>query len=682
MSKPPTLHVVDPDPDDPGLNRAAPHNIQAEQVVLGAVMLSPVALTEVRALLDGSEFYRAAHQRIWEAICALANDGAPHDPLAVGAELGRDLSKAGGAPYLHTLIARVPTAANATYYAHMLRDLAYARSVVETGFRLVQRGQAAAEMGDIASLRSGVAAELTPLTAPDTRGWSDPAPLSVKSSLPPFPIWALPDWLAEYTAAVAEVTQTPADLAGCLSLAVLAVAAGGKVWVQAPAWVEPTNIYTVIVLPPGSRKSEVYAKMTAPIREAEKQLVASARPWIEERRIAYRIAEANAEEAIKAAESASDSARRDELLGAANAAAIELADVAIPAEPVLYSSNATGEKLTSLMAAQGGRFAVLAPEGKIFSILAGRYSGVPDLEVFLSGHAGEEMRIDRIGRPSERIDAATLTLGVCVQPGVLARLGDTPEFREQGLLGRLLFSLPDPMLGYRNPTPDPIPDHVSQTYVANLTSLVLSLNSVGDSELNVVSYGSGGSDTTVDPREVPSRATLRFTDEANSAVIAMLADVEPRLRPGSDLAHMTDWGGKLVGATVRIAALLHIAHHFRDGWARPIDADTFDAAREIGEYFTAHAQAAYDAIGADAAVASARALLEWIRRTHTTRFAARDVLAALRARFTKIGDLGPALAILEAHGWIRTIPAPPQTGRGRKASPSFEVHPAAMETSR
>ncbi len=60
-----------------------------------------------------------------------------------------------------------------------------------------------------------------------------------------------------------------------------------------------------------------------------------------------------------------------------------------------------------------------------------------------------------MGRPPEHIDAATLTLGICTQPGVLNRLGDTPEFREQGLLARLLYAVPESRLGYRNPTPRP-----------------------------------------------------------------------------------------------------------------------------------------------------------------------------------------------------------------------------------
>ncbi|WP_281292206.1 DUF3987 domain-containing protein [Actinomadura decatromicini] len=258
-------------------------------------------------------------------------------------------------------------------------------------------------------------------------------------------------------------------------------------------------------------------------------------------------------------------------------------------------------------------------------------------------------------RESEHIDAATLTMGVCIQPGVLARLGDTPEFREQGLLGRLLCSVPKSLLGYRRENPAPVPPAVLSTYESNVKALVLSL--AAESE----------------PR------TLHFGPEAEAAIVAVLKDTETRFRPGGDLAHMTDWGGKLVGAVLRIAALLHLAEHFRSGWDRPISLATFTKAHQIGEYFTLHAQVAYDIIGADPAVADARALLEWIRRTGTERFTARDVVQALRTRFAKVTDTDPGLRVLESHGWIRRLPTPPRKGAGRTPSAAYEVHPNATE---
>ena len=155
-----TLRAVDGDGTggDP-----LPHNITAEQAVLGAAMLSPAALAEARALLDGSDFYRPAHQIIWQAITDLADRGDPHDPLSVGARLGNaGLAKSGGAPYLHTLIAAVPSAANAAYYAHIVRDLAYARTVLEASTRLAEAAWQATGDGD-GTLRGKVAAEAAAL---------------------------------------------------------------------------------------------------------------------------------------------------------------------------------------------------------------------------------------------------------------------------------------------------------------------------------------------------------------------------------------------------------------------------------------------------------------------------------------------------------------------------------------
>lgn len=656
------LHLVEADQDTPAyladFVRPLPHNIEAEQNVLGAVMLSPAVLQDVRALLDGGEFYRPAHRMIWEGITGLADRGAPCEPVAVAAAIDpRELAKIGGAPYLHTLISQVPSATNGAYYAQLVRRLAYARRVAETGTRLMQIGYGATGDADD-DMRSAVASEMTALAAVDAQGWPAPAPLSAAPELPTFPAWAFPDWLGEYAARLAESTQTPADLAGCLALAVLGVAAGGKVWVRGPAWTEPTNLFTLVVLPPGNRKSEVYKHMTAPIRAAETILIEEAKPVIAEAVITRRVAEAHAEKTEKAAASAVDATQQAAALDDAKTARLALEEATVPAEPCLFSDDATVERLTSHLSEQGGRFAILSPEGEVFSIAAGRYSGAPNFAILKSGHAGEEMRIDRMGRPSERIPAATVTLGICTQPGVLTRLGETPQFLEQGLLGRLLYSVPKSLLGYRNPNPEPMPQQIQETYRANITALVLSLHALPDPE------------------------TLRFAPEAEEAILSLLAETEPRFRPGTgDLAHMTDWGGKYVGAVLRIAALLHIAEHFREGWNRPISLATFQSARQIGEYFTVHAQAAYDAIGADPAVSDARALLDWIERTGTTQFGARDVLSSLR-RFKKVADLDPALRVLESHGWIRRIPAPPKTGRGRKAGPVYETHPDAVDATR
>ena len=101
--------------------------------------------------------------------------------------------------------------------------------LVDDQFGQVGEEQTRGAADDINRLRVA-AAQCAAVTATDPRGWGTPLPLSPTAELPTFPLWAFPEWLGQYAAGVAEATQTPHDLAGCLALAVLAVAAGGKVF--------------------------------------------------------------------------------------------------------------------------------------------------------------------------------------------------------------------------------------------------------------------------------------------------------------------------------------------------------------------------------------------------------------------------------------------------------------------
>ena len=124
--------------------RTPPHDIPAEQCVLGGMMLSKDAISDVIEVIKATDHYRPAHQIVHETILDLYGRGEPADPITVSAELTKrgDIAKVGGAPYLHTLIASVPTAANAGYYARIVRERAILRRLVEVGTRIVQLGYA------------------------------------------------------------------------------------------------------------------------------------------------------------------------------------------------------------------------------------------------------------------------------------------------------------------------------------------------------------------------------------------------------------------------------------------------------------------------------------------------------------------------------------------------------------
>jgi replicative DNA helicase len=108
------------------------------------MLLSKDAIADVVEILRERDFYRPAHELIYDAIIDLYGRGEPADAVTVSAELTKrgDIARAGGAPYLHTLISSVPTAANAGYYAKIIREHAILRRLVEAGTKIVQLGYA------------------------------------------------------------------------------------------------------------------------------------------------------------------------------------------------------------------------------------------------------------------------------------------------------------------------------------------------------------------------------------------------------------------------------------------------------------------------------------------------------------------------------------------------------------
>ncbi|PRY19137.1 DnaB helicase-like protein [Pseudosporangium ferrugineum] len=629
---------------------SAGYDLAAEQAVIGAALLAPAVMAELAATLTPDDFGRPAHRVLWEVMCGMHATGTPTDPITVTAHLAEagDLGKMGGAPYLHTLTADVPTAANAAHYAGIVADLAKRRKVADLGAQLTHLATSGADPAEVVAAGRAM---LDGAAVPG--GWSPPIPLGRGRHLPPFPAELLPGWLADHVAAVAEFTQTPIDLAGSLALACLSTAAGGRAEVEVRgSWREPTNLYTVVVLPPGSRKSAVFAAMVAPILAAEKALIERTAPAIIEAELSAKVAGKAAEKAALAAANA-DAPGRDTLIAEATAAAMNVDAITVPVKPQLVADDVTSETAASLLAQQGGRLAVLSPEGGIFATIAGRYSGTPNLEVFLKGHAGDMMRVGRLSRDAEHVDKPALTMGLAVQPEILRDIAGMPGFRGLGLLARILFAVPENTVGFRKVGADPIPTEVAATFHGNLHALVLTL------------------------AEWTDPAVLVLTPEANDLVLDIERRVEPRLAPGGAWAHIVDWGSKYTGAVVRIAGLLHLAEHLHDGWGKPVDADTLSRAAQIGEYYAAHALGAFDDMGADQATRNARTILAWIERTTTNAFTKREVFRALKSsQIPTAADFDPPLAVLEAHGYLRQLdpPAPKRAG-GRPPSPSFLVHP-------
>jgi replicative DNA helicase len=632
-----------------------PHDVDAEASLLGALLLDEAAMARVVELLAPEDFYRENNSQVYRAALNLFRESRPIDNVTLAAELEKlgVLDRVGGRSRLALLQEQVPTATNIVHYAQRVQTCARKRRLIEAGREAIRLGQdPGLEAEQILELLTDRLQQEVEGAGSDV--WHAPIPVSSMQHLPAFPLDSLPVWLAEYVKCLAEATQTPPDLPGMLVLSALAASLGGRVRLQVrPGWEEPLNLYSAVALPPGERKSAVFAEVTAPLAEFEAMLAAERSYEIAEARARRKVAE-KALDAAQTSAARSTGLERERRLEEVAAAARELEDAVVPFEYRLLADDATPEATATLLAEQRGRLAILSPEGGVFGQMAGRYSasnGQPNLDVYLKGHSGDMLRVDRKGRAPEFIARPALTVGLAVQPEVLRSLSDQPGFRGRGLLARFFYSLPPSRVGGRRTDVLPLPDGVRDTYAADLKTLARSLEAV-----------------------VTGPFVIRLSRQAEAELLVFADELEPRLGENGDLGHIADWGCKLVGGIGRVAALLHLAANIHRAWDEAIGPESVRAAIRVGRYLIPHALAAFDLMEADPNLTLARRVLHWIITKELTSFSRRDCFEAMKGRVRRVEALDPILSILEAHGCIRRRVQEPRR-RGRPPAPVFDVNP-------
>jgi hypothetical protein len=506
---------------------------------------------------------------------------------------------------------------------------------------------------------AGDGAEVTGLvSSAGSEPWRAPIPLD-GFALPPFPLTIFPRWLREYIEAVAEDTQTPADLAAMLALAVLATCCAKRVVLEVRAnWVEPLSLWVVVGLGSGSRKTPVLTRLTEPLVRYERDWLESSRPSLAVAQSERRTLEARLrrlESDLGKGEVVPDL----ELHAERKRAAEELARTPVPVQPRLLVEDITTETLTSRLAEQGGRVALFSDEGGPFDIMAGRYSKnrLPNLDAFLKADSGSDIRVDRQGRASEYVQRPALTMGLAVQPDVIRGLGTLPGFAGRGLLSRPLFSMPTDTVGTRKIESIPVSREREAGYAAAILRL-----------LSGAEYAQ---------RQDFSPRTIRLEKSALRALNDLGRRLEPRLAAHGDLGVLTGWGSKLAGKVARVAALLHLADCGEIGDATPGEVSLFtvDRAVRLADYFIEHAKAAFGEMGADPVKREARVVRDWIVAEKAGSFTKRQAFNALRGRFERADLLDAPLRLLEEMEHVRLKPSEPRAGAGRPPSPVYEVNP-------
>ncbi|GAA1363049.1 hypothetical protein GCM10009596_23530 [Arthrobacter rhombi] len=475
-----------------------------------------------------------------------------------------------------------------------------------------------------------------------------PAPLQSAPRPPSFPANDLPKWWKDYVLATAEATQTPVDMVATVTLGIMAACVGGKAVIEpTPGWIEPLNLYTVAAMEPGNRKSSVFASCTKPLRDFEDLKISEARPYISEQAARKKLREDRAETVRK--QVIGGKATEEAYLQASR----EADEIVVPPLPRILADDATPEALTSLAADNGGKIVVASAEGGIFDIFAGRYSGAPNMEILLKGHAGDEMRVDRKGRESETLPSVTLGFILTVQPSVLREIGRQPVEKSRGELERFLYSIPGSFVGYRKVNPAAVPTEVAAAYYERVQELVGRL--YDNQEPDVLTFG--------------PEAAYRFNIWQEA--------VETDLRPDGQLGspRLIGWGSKLAGTTARFAGI----HHLASGRpaSEPISADSVDCAATMAEYFIEHAIAAFYMMSFTNPHAKAQTLLKLIRKGGVDTFTVRELMMrASRSVFPDVETIQQELNLLAEHEWVLPIQPESREGAGRKPSPRFVAHPS------
>jgi replicative DNA helicase len=492
-----------------------------------------------------------------------------------------------------------------------------------------------------------------------------PIPLTHRVDISEFPTDALPKAIADMVNGVAEATQVDLAMPATSALSALSACTGGHAVIETrPGWCEPLNLYTVAIAEPGERKSAVQSFMVSPIYAAEESLAAANRAARIEAETERQVATRNAERLRNTAASAAANATPQEratALSQAQMAALYAESLEVPPVPRLVADNITPEKVASLLAEQGGRLAIITAEGGIFDIIAGRYSksNLPDLDIWLKGHSGDRLKVDRIGREPENIPHPALTLGLMIQPAVLAAIATRQDFRGRGLLARFLYTRPVSKVGHRS-IGTPVDSKVEAAYH----------DAVKDLATGMAAWGGD------------NRAVLTLTEDARREFERIEAAVEPSLAKDGELALLVDWGSKYAGAVARVAGILHLADHGASkGTCSSVSVETILAAERIGEYFKAAAINVFTEMGTDQVTVDAIFLLERIHHLGQDEVSERDLFtAASRGRFRTTEDLRSVLRRLVDHGYLIPLPKPKPLGAGRPVSPRYRVHKVIAET--
>ncbi|NPU98910.1 MAG: DUF3987 domain-containing protein [Candidatus Omnitrophica bacterium] len=480
--------------------------------------------------------------------------------------------------------------------------------------------------------------------------WEDPV-LFDDIHVPEIDPGLFPGWLAEYIRAVSEHTQTPIALPAMIALSILATCLQKK-FIVSPfdGYAEPLNLWTLVALPPATRKSPVFNAMTAHLADWEKSEADRWQPEIDRIMTERNVIQDRIKKLQADAAKAEDPDERKRLIGEICTLKEEMPPALMA--PRLWTSDCTPERLQNLLLDHGERMSLLSDEGGIFEILSGLYNdGKANIDVFLQAHAGSPVRVDRQTR-TVCLNSPVLSFGLTVQPEILREMsrGSKRRFRGLGALARFLYVVPPSNIGTRDIFQQiPVPERIASSYARQIRNLI-----------------------AIPLPEEPS--VLSLDREALDAWKRFSQFIEINQGNHKPYEAIQDWTGKLPGAALRIAGNFHVAEY---GEGNPtIGLHTMENALDLSNLLIEHAQAAFGLMGSDPAIEDAKTILHWIKTNGAEQFTQREAHRAVRGKIPRVDRLTKALDELCGRGIIGSPEAKPTGGR---PSIHFKVNPKVFQ---
>jgi hypothetical protein len=269
----------------------------------------------------------------------------------------------------------------------------------------------------------------------------------------------------------------------------------------------------------------------------------------------------------------------------------------------------------------------------------------------LKGHAGDTIIVDRVSRQPTTIERPAIVIAYTVQPDVIRKVAENESFRGRGLWARFLYDCTPSRVGQREIATPPVSNEAKETYTGIIRQLA----------------------------GITNELTLRLDGDAADVFLQWETEIERMLAPSGPMDSIRDWGSKLAGATLRIAAILHCA---QNRLFPIVNRHTIESAIKIARYLIPHADHVLNVLAshAGAITSDAEWVYRWMRREDRTRFSKRDIHRSGGRRFFNVEAVEPGLDELQRRGFIRPLDNVKREP-GRPSSPQFEVNPVAFPIS-